>query len=219
MDLDGVLFLDALPRLAAAVGSNLRIAIIAILFALIGGTALTLLRTVRWKPLSRVIGIVIGFIRGTPILVQIFLFYYGLPVLHIDLAPITAGICAIAFNSTIFITEIMRAGLAGMDPGPIEAAIALGLRKHVIWTRVVLPQLYIRVLPPLVNEMTVIVKATTLLSVITVVEVLRTAQQIGNTAFRPLEPILAAAAVLFIVNFTISRGGRLIESRLANRRG
>lgn len=219
MDFDTNLFGSALPDLALAALINLRLALIAMILAIIGGTALTVLRTMGFKVLNRVINIVIGFIRGTPILVQIFLFYYGLPALGIDLSPTAAGICAISFNSAIFITEIMRGGLSGMDPGPIEAAISLGLRKVVIWIKVVLPQLYIRILPPLVNEFTIIVKGTTLLSIITVVEVLRTAQQIGNAQFRPLEPILAAALVLFIVNFAISRCGRFVEDRFAVRRG
>ncbi len=142
----------ALSQLLPAIGTNLVISIIAMILALIGGTALTILRTLRHSPLNAVIGVVISFIRGTPILVQIFLFYYGLPALGLDLSPIQAGILAIAFNSSIFITEIMRGGLSGMDSGPVEAAIALGIKGKVIWTKVILPQLYIRIMPPLVNE-------------------------------------------------------------------
>ncbi|MGE3873235.1 MAG: ABC transporter permease subunit, partial [Parvibaculaceae bacterium] len=123
-----------------------------------------------------------------------------------------------AYHSLIFVTEIQRGGLASHDAGPIEAALALGLGSFAIWTKVILPQLYIRTGPPLVNEFTIVVKGTTLLSVITVVEVLRTAQQIGSATFRPLEPILAAAAVLFLLNFAISRGGNLLERRFADRR-
>lgn len=219
MFFDIMVLVEALPALANAAVTNVSIAVVAMLLAFVGGTTLTLVRTLRIRSLNAVIGIIISFIRGTPILVQIFLFYYGLPALGLDLAPITAGIAAIAFNSSIFVTEIMRGGLAGMDPGPVESAIALGVRKSVIWTKVVLPQLYIRVLPPLINEMTIVVKGTALLSVITVVEVLRTAQQIGNAAFRPLEPILAAALILFVINFAISRGGKIIEGRFAARRG
>ena len=186
----------------------------------VGGTlAVGYLAASLYAPLNVVVGVVISFIRGTPILVQIFLFYYGLPALGIDLTPIQAGICAIAFNSSIFITEIMRGGLSGMDSGPVEAAIALGVRSRAIWTKVILPQLYIRIMPPLINELTTIVKGTALLSVITVVEVLRTAQQIANATFRPMEALLAAAIILFVVNFVISQSGRRLEARFAARRG
>lgn len=213
------MFMDSLPALASAAMINLRIALMAMVIAVVGGTVLTILRTLGWRPLSMVIGIVISFIRGTPILIQIFLFYYGLPALGLDLSPIAAGVCAISFNSAIFVTEIMRGGLSGMDPGPIEASIALGMKRAAIWTKIVLPQLFIRVLPPLVNELTIIVKGTALLSVITVVEVLRTAQQIGNSAFSPLEPIMGAALVLFCINFIVSRLGKVLEGRFAARRG
>lgn len=219
MDFDLLAFGDAFPRLLPAALTNLTIALGAMLLALIGGTVLTVLRTTGIGLLTGAIGVLISFIRGTPILVQIFLFYYGLPALGLDLTPIQAGVLAIALNSSIFITEIMRGGLAGMDPGPVEAAIALGVRARTIWTRVILPQLYIRILPPLVNELTTIVKGTALLSVITVVEVLRTAQQIANTTFRPLEALLAAALVLFALNLAISQLGRRIETRFAARRG
>lgn len=219
MDFSVAALNSAFPQLLPAMATNLIIALVAMLLALIGGTALTILRTLGIAPLNAVIGVVISFIRGTPILVQIFLFYYGLPALGIDLSPIQAGILAIAFNSSIFITEIMRGGLSGMDPGPIEAAIALGVKSKVIWSKVILPQLYIRVMPPLVNELTTIVKGTALLSVITVVEVLRTAQQVANTTFRPLEALLAAAIILFTLNFVISQGGKLLETRFAARRG
>ncbi len=209
----------AFPQLLPAMAINVTIALVAMALALVGGTALTILRTFGITWLNAMIGVVISFIRGTPILVQIFLFYYGLPALGLDLSPIEAGILAIAFNSSIFITEIMRGGLSGMDSGPIEAAIALGIRGKVIWRKVILPQLYIRIMPPLVNELTTIVKGTALLSVITVVEVLRTAQQVANSSFRPLETLLAAALILFVVNFVISQSGRVLEGRFAARRG
>lgn len=219
MDFSVAALSGAFPRLLPAMGTNLTIALVAMALALAGGTALTIMRTFGIAWLNVAIGIVISFIRGTPILVQIFLFYYGLPALGLDLSPIEAGILAIAFNSSIFITEIMRGGLSGMDSGPIEAAIALGIKGKVIWRKVILPQLYIRIMPPLVNELTTIVKGTALLSVITVVEVLRTAQQVANTTYRPLETLLAAAVILFVVNLIISQGGKILEGRFAARRG
>ncbi|MBZ7925028.1 amino acid ABC transporter permease [Ensifer adhaerens] len=219
MDFSVAALSGAFPQLLPAMAINFTIALVAMALALVGGTSLTILRTLGIVWLNGVIAAVISFIRGTPILVQIFLFYYGLPALGLDLSPIEAGILAIAFNSSIFITEIMRGGLSGMDSGPIEAAIALGIKGRVIWRKVILPQLYIRIMPPLVNELTTIVKGTALLSVITVVEVLRTAQQVANSSFRPLETLLAAALILFAVNFVISQSGRILEGRFAARRG
>ena len=219
MDFSLSAFGHAFPALIPAAGVNLAIALAAMALAVVGGTGLTVARTLGVPIVNRVIGVLISFIRGTPILVQIFLFYYGLPALGVDLSPIQAGVLAIAFNSSIFITEIMRGGLSGMDPGPIEAAVALGVNGPGIWRKIVLPQLFIRILPPLVNELTTVVKGTALLSVITVVEVLRTAQQIANSTFRPLEALLAAAIILFALNFVVSHGGKALETRFAVRRG
>lgn len=219
MDFSVEAALAALPALLRATGTNIAIAAAAMALALAGGILLTILRSLKIAPLNLVIGVVISFIRGTPVLIQIFLFYYGLPALGLQLDPLTAGICAIAFNSTIFISEIMRGGLADMDPGPVEAAIALGLKARPIWGKVVIPQLLLRILPPLVNEATIILKGTALLSVITVVELFRAAQQISATTFRPFETMLAAAAIILVLNVLVSQFGGMLERRLAVRRG
>ncbi|MBN9438028.1 amino acid ABC transporter permease [Bosea sp. (in: a-proteobacteria)] len=219
MDFSVEAALAALPALLRATGTNIAIAAAAMALALAGGILLTILRSLKIAPLNLVIGVVISFIRGTPVLIQIFLFYYGLPALGLQLDPLTAGICAIAFNSTIFISEIMRGGLADMDPGPVEAAIALGLKARAIWGKVVIPQLLLRILPPLVNEATIILKGTALLSVITVVELFRAAQQISATTFRPFETMLAAAAIILVLNVLVSQFGGMLERRLAVRRG
>ena len=219
MDFSVEAALAALPALLRATGTNIAIAAAAMALALAGGIFLTILRSLKIAPVNLAIGVVISFIRGTPVLIQIFLFYYGLPALGLQLDPLTAGICAIAFNSTIFISEIMRGGLADMDPGPVEAAIALGLKARAIWGKVVIPQLLLRILPPLVNEATVILKGTALLSVITVVELFRTAQQISATTFRPFETMLAAAAIILVLNVLVSQFGGMLERRLAVRRG
>lgn len=219
MDFSVEAALAALPALLRATGTNIAIAAAAMALALAGGILLTILRSLKIAPLNLVIGVVISFIRGTPVLIQIFLFYYGLPALGLQLDPLTAGICAIAFNSTIFISEIMRGGLADMDSGPVEAAIALGLKARAIWGKVVIPQLLLRILPPLVNEATIILKGTALLSVITVVELFRAAQQISATTFRPFETMLAAAAIILVLNVLVSQFGGMLERRLAVRRG
>lgn len=219
MDFSVEAALAALPALLRATGTNAAIAAAAMALALAGGILLTILRSLKISPVNLAIGVVISFIRGTPVLIQIFLFYYGLPALGLQLDPLTAGICAIAFNSTIFISEIMRGGLADMDPGPVEAAIALGLKSRAIWGKVVVPQLLLRILPPLVNEATIILKGTALLSVITVVELFRTAQQISATTFRPFETMLAAAAIILALNILVSQFGSMLERRLAVRRG
>jgi len=219
MDFDPMAMIAALPQIGQASLTNLWIAVVATAIALVIATGITVLRALRIRVITTVLDIVVSAVRGTPILIQIFLFYYGLPTLGLDIPPLIAGFCAVAFNSSMFVSELLRGGLTGMDRGPIEAAVALALPRRVIWSQVVLPQLYLRVLPALVGEITMVVKATVLLSSITVVEALRTAQQLASANFRFLEMMLAAGILLALINLAIAFIGAVIEGRLAVRRG
>ncbi|UPK31893.1 amino acid ABC transporter permease [Bradyrhizobium sp. 186] len=204
-----------LPGLIGAAAVNVRLAIIIITLALALGTALTIVRSLKIAVVNAFAAVVISFVRGTPLLIQIFMAYYVLPAVGLDLSPEVAGVSAIAFNSMVFVSESMRGGLATIDTGQIEASTALGLPPHAIWLKVVLPQLFRRIVPVLINEATIIVKGTALLSVITVVEVLRTAQQIASANYRPFETMIGSALVFLVINLVISLSGRVAESRFA----
>lgn len=210
--------LSVLPRLAAAATVNIRLAAAIMLLALLLGTALTILRSLKIVPVNAAVAVVISFVRGTPLLIQIFIGYYVLPAVGLDLSPEVAGVAAIAFNSMVFVSESMRGGLAAIDSGPIEAATALGLPPRIIWLKVVLPQLFRRIVPVLINEATIVVKGTALLSVITVVDVLRTAQQIASASYRPFETLIGAALVFLVLNLAISLAGKAAEARFAQAR-
>jgi His/Glu/Gln/Arg/opine family amino acid ABC transporter permease subunit len=121
------LFLGNLPVLGWASLVNLQLAIGIIVLSLLGSTLLTVLRSLKIPPLNIAIDAVISFVRGTPLLIQIFICYYGLPALGLDLSPFLAGTLAIGLNSSIFLSEAMRASLGTIDPGQVEAATALGL--------------------------------------------------------------------------------------------
>lgn len=210
--------LSVMPALAEAALINLRLAAIIVVLAVLGGTALTVIRAMKIAPVNAVIAVMISFIRGTPLLIQIFMFYYVAPSFGLDLSAEVAGVAAISLNSAIFITEMMRGGLQSIAPGQIEAASALALPRHAIWLRVVLPQLFRRILPVLVNEITIVVKGTALLSVITVVDVLRTAQQIASSTYRPFETLVGAALCFLVINLAVMAAGRLLEHRMTEAR-
>lgn len=208
-----------MPDLARAALVNLHLSVVIIVIAIVGGTTLTILRSFKIRPVNAVIAFLISFIRGTPLLIQIFLLYYVLPAAGLDLSPEVAGVTAIALNSSVFISEIMRGALLTIDPGQIEAATALALPRRWVWVTVILPQLFRRVLPVLVNEATIVVKGTALLSVITVVDLLRRAQQIASASYRPFETLTGAALIFLALNLAISLAGRQVERRLAVQRG
>src|SRR5215468_6483903 len=103
----------------------------------------------------------VSFIRGTPLLVQIFLVYYVFPL---NLHPVTAGIAALSLNSGAIMTEIMLGGLSAIPKGQLEAARSLGVKSWLLWWKIILPQVFILVIPPMVNEFTLILKSTPLLA-------------------------------------------------------
>jgi polar amino acid transport system permease protein/cystine transport system permease protein len=207
--------LSILPRLIEASSVNIRLAFFIMVLSLLFGTGFTILRALKLPVVNEIIAIIISFVRGTPLLIQIFIAYYVLPAIGLDLSPEVAGVAAITFNSMVFVSETMRGGLSTIDPGQIEASTALGLKPRAIWQKVVLPQLFRRIVPVLVNEATIVVKGTALLSVITVVEVLRTAQQMASASYRPFETLVGAALIFLVLNLAISLAGKVAEARFA----
>ena len=214
MDFNISYTISAMPQLLQCAVITIQFTVIALCISTTIATLLSIVREfgVRW--IEAVIRIYISFIRGTPLLVQIFLVYYVLPL---DLHPVTAGVAALSLNSGAIMTEIMRGGLSAIPKGQIEAARALGIKLWVIWWKVILPQVFMLITPPMVNEFTLIVKSTPLLAVITVVELFRTSQQIFSSNFRPIEVLLGAAVIYFLINFTVSKLAGVLERRNAPR--
>ena len=165
-----------------------------------------------------IVRIYISFVRGTPLLVQILLIYYALPgLLRIDLPAYAAGVLALSLNSGAFVVEILRGALSSIPQGQHEAAQALGLPPFVAWRHVIVPQLLRHSLAPMLNELTLLVKASALLSVITVVELTRVAQNTMNTTFQPVEAFVTAGSFYFLILFALASLARVVERRLRAR--
>ena len=219
--------IDALPRLLEGALITIEIAAIGFILSLTIGTLITVFRTViQSRLLNAILAVYISFIRGTPLLIQIFLVYYALPAidflpgpgeLRIDMGPVTAGIVAITLNSVAFVTEILRGGLAAIHKGQYEAASALGLRNYPLWRKVILPQLFMKTIPPLVSEFTQVLKATPLLAMITVVDMMRVSQQLFSANSHSVEVLSGAFVLYFLICFVVSRSSILLERRFAVR--
>lgn len=153
--------------------------------------------------------------RGTPILVQLLIIYYLLPLIGLNVAPILAAIIALTLNTVAFQAEIFRGGLLAIPPGQMEAARMVGIRKWAMRYHVVVPQIFRLVIPSLVNETISILKNSSLVSVIAVTELMRVSQQIVATTYRPFEIYITAAVIYILVNFLLSLIGRTAEKRLA----
>lgn len=211
---------DALPRLLEGASVTLQVALLGFFFSVTLGTTIVLIRNIlNWRILNGIIAIYVSFIRGTPIMIQIFLIYYVLPVTGLNLGAFTAGILAITLNSAAFVSEILRGGLSSVAKGQFEAAKSLGVSGFALWGKVILPQTFIVSIPPLVNEFTQVLKATALLSIITVVELLRVSQQIYSANYHPVEVLLGAFLIYFALCFAVSRSASLLEAQWQIKRG
>ncbi len=214
MDFDIGHLLNSIPLMLKGALITFEISLIGALLGIVVGFILILMRMSSLKLIKYLAEIYISIFRGTPLLLQIFFIYYALPgLLGIDLPPFMAGVLALSLNSGAFVTEVLRGGISAIPHGQFEGAKALGLKRRVIWGRIILPQVFIMILPPLTNELTMLVKASPLLSVITVVELTRTAQQIMMSTYRPVEVMLAAAMLYFVICFALTRLTHRLKGR------
>ena len=139
MKLDLTYTWEALPRLIQGALITIEVALAAMVLSVVVATAFTILRAGSNRLASFAIDLYISYVRGTPLLIQIFIVYYVLPRVSFDLPPIVAGIIALGLSSAAFTTEIMRGGLAAIPKGQIEAAKSLGLSQSAIWRRIIIP--------------------------------------------------------------------------------
>ncbi|MGI9386167.1 MAG: amino acid ABC transporter permease [Methyloligellaceae bacterium] len=213
MDFDFAGVVHHLPQYVQGALITLGVSVPGAFFGIVVGLILIAGQRVPLAPIRWLSSLYISFIRGTPLLVQIFLVYYALPGLFgFNLDPFVAGILALSLNSGAFVTEILRAGLSSIPKGQWDAAMSIGLPPFKRWRYIILPQLFYKILPPLTNEFTMVVKATPLLSVITVVELTRVAQHTMNDTYRPVEAFLVAALFYFVMLFALSRVTRKLEA-------
>lgn len=191
------------------------LAFFAVLFGTIMGLGLTLLRRSKFKILRMIGTVYVEFVRGTPLLVQIYIIYIGLPkLLGIDLSDITTGAIALALNSSAYVSEIIRAGIEAVDKGQMEAARSLGMNQKTAMFNIIIPQAFKNILPALGNEFISVIKESSMVSVIGVAELMYNANTVkGNTALG-LEPVIVAAVVYFIITFTLTRALAYVERRM-----
>ncbi|MFT0862541.1 amino acid ABC transporter permease [Ancylobacter sp. G4_0304] len=155
----------------------------------------------------------VSFFRGVPLLVQLLLSYYCLPLIGINVPSSVAAVGTLALCTGAYIAEILRGGFLGIPAGLIEAARMVGLSRAQILTRIEVPMAVRFTLPSLVNETTMMVKASSLISVVGVLELTRLAQNIATSTFQPLEIYLTAGVIYFVINAAITFVGSLAERR------
>ena len=221
--MDFAFLLEALLRLLPGVPLTLQLAFTSVLLGLILAVPLALARLSRLRPLAWVARAYVFVFRSTPLLVQIFLIYYGLgqfPELrHSALWPILrepywCAIIALTMNTSAYGSEIIRGGVQSVPMGQIEAARACGMSELLLLRRIILPLAVRQALPAYGNEIILMVKATALASVITLMEVTGLAAKLISESYRAIEVFIVAGAIYLAINYVITRMIHMLEHRL-----
>jgi polar amino acid transport system permease protein len=191
-------------------GYTLLLSALTVVFGLLGGLALALMKTSNNKILKAIAVSYIEFIRGTPLLIQLYIVYYGI----MDIPMLAAGVVAMSINSSAYIAEIIRAGINAVDKGQTEAARSLGLTKWLTFKEVIIPQAMKNILPALCNEFIVLIKESAIVSVIGIHDLMYNTDTVRGITFIAFEPLVIAALIYFVLTFTLSKVLGKIERRL-----
>ena len=203
------------PMFIRGAGTTLILSVFTVVIGLIVGVVLALMRLGKFKPLSLISAAYTEFIRGTPLMVQIFFIFYALPQMGIKIPNISglgfdfprfaSGILAMGLNSAAYVGEIVRAGIQAVDRGQTEAARSLGMTGWQTMRRVVLPQAFKNILPALGNEFVTVIKESSITYVIGVQEIMSAANSVKGATYRALEGLVVAAGLYFCLCFPTSK--------------
>ena len=208
------LIADSIPLLLAGAGITVEITALSVGFGLLIGSMIGVARLCTVKPLRYLANVYVDFIRGTPLLVQIFLVYFALPGLigeRVD--PFFAAIAACSINSGAYVAEIFRAGIQSIDQGQMEAGRSLGMSWAQTMRYIIMPQAFKRIIPPLGNEFIAMLKDSSLVSVIGFEELTRRGQLIIARTYASLEIWLAVAIIYLIMTFCVARLVDVLERK------
>lgn len=208
------LIVESFPLLLKGAAVTVEITALSVGLGLLIGVVTGIARLSGSRLIRATAGIYVDFIRGTPLLVQIFLVYFALPqLIGMRIDPFLAAVAACSINSGAYIAEIFRGGIQSIDPGQSEAARALGLSWWKSMRFVILPQAFKRILPPLGNEFITMLKDSSLVSVIGFEELTRTGQMIISRTYATFEIWIAVALIYLAMTLAISRLVAYLEKR------
>lgn len=193
--------LEILPYLLRGAGMTVVLTVVSMALALVIGLVVALMRLARSRVLRFVSGAYVEVIRGTPLLVQLFIIYYGLPQYGIRFDAFTAGVIGLSMNYGAYLAEVYRAGIQSIDRGQWEAGGSIGLSRASLMRYIILPQAARVILPPVGNYFISMLKDSALVSTISVVELMRAAQLRVAITFRAMDIYLMVALVYFAMSY------------------
>lgn len=211
------LFMRSLPLLESAVTMTVFLGLASFVLGSALGLAVALARVSSIRLLRGIAFAYVSVFRGTPLLVQILLIYFGLPRYGITLDPVPAALLALTLFSAAYLSENFRSGINAVDRGQWEAAHSLGMNYWKTMWRVILPQGLRIAIPPVGSRMIALIKDTSLASTITVVELTRVADQVGASTFRYMEMFLMVGLIYWVINQILTIVQTIFEGRVSRR--
>lgn len=212
--MDFKLIFDSIPILLQGAWITVTVTILSMALGLILGMIAALAKLSKLKIVSWLANQYIDIVRGTPLLVQLFLIYYGLPQIGITIDPFPSAVLGLGINTGAYVAEVIRSGIQAVEKGQREAAFALGLTPAQTMRLVVLPQAFKIIIPPLGNQFILLIKDSSLVSTITLVELTRTAQRIISTTYKPIELYLLAAVMYYVISLLATKLLNKLEKKV-----
>ncbi|MBM7599835.1 polar amino acid transport system permease protein [Virgibacillus halotolerans] len=215
MNLDFSQMVPYIPFMLEGIWVTLKFVSMSILVGFILGTILALCKITKLPILKGLADIYTSIFRGTPLILQLMIFYFAVPQLSgYDTSPFLSAILAFGLNSAAYVSEIIRAGILAVDKGQTEAAEALGVPYKPMMINIILPQAFKNILPALMNEFITLTKESAIVSVIGYLDIMRRAQIVGADIYRNFEPLLFAGVIYWIMVYLLTQLGKLVERRL-----
>jgi His/Glu/Gln/Arg/opine family amino acid ABC transporter permease subunit len=203
---------EAAPRLLFGARVTLQLTALTLVFGISAGLIVALCRISPIAPLKWLATVYVEIVRGTPLLMQIYVIYFVLPAIHISVDSFAAGVMALSFNAAAYISEIFRAGIESIDSGQMEAARSLGMDYMGAMRWIILPQTLRRVLPPLTNEAVALLKDSSLVSVVALTELMRVGKEFATTSGSPTTVYLGVALLYLAMTLPLTFVVRRLES-------
>lgn len=215
MNLDFPSVLPSLPFILEGIKITLKIVGLAAILGFILGIILSLFKISSIKPLSWFADVYTSIFRGTPLVLQLMIIYFGSPqLLGFQIDGYVAAVLSFGLNSAAYISEIIRAGIMAVDKGQSEAAMALGVPYRSMMLNIILPQALKNILPALMNEFITLTKESAIVTTIGVMDIMRRAYVVGADKYLYLEPLLLAGIIYYIMVITLTFLGKAIEWRM-----
>jgi cystine transport system permease protein len=205
---------DAAPLMLTGAGYTLMFALASMVGGMALGFPVAVMRMSPWAALRWPATLYVSVMRGTPLLVQIFVIYYGLPTIGIEFTPVTAGVLALSLNAGAYLSESLRGAIDSISTGQWRASFSLGLGYWQTLGHIVLPQALRVAVPSMSNTLISLIKDTSLVSVITMTELMLTTKEVVAATFRPLPLYIAAAAIYWCMSLAFESVQRRAERRL-----